>query len=138
RPPRTRCNHSRANVAARRAYASRRRRSGQSVVGSYSFAASNHYIVASLMPPSKKYSRTEEMMYHRAMLCRVLSALGSVLLVSGSNTFAADFSSSVSPKEGWKLAADAKEVIIYSRPHADSNLKEFKAIGSIDAPSYAV
>ena len=77
-------------------------------------------------------------MYHRAMLCRVLSALGSVLLVSGSNTFAADFSSSVSPKEGWKLAADAKEVIIYSRPHADSNLKEFKAIGSIDAPSYAV
>jgi Polyketide cyclase / dehydrase and lipid transport. len=36
------------------------------------------------------------------------------------------------------LAADAKDVIIYSRPHADSNLKEFKAIGSIDAPSYAV
>ena len=77
-------------------------------------------------------------MYHRAMLCRVLSGLGSILLVSGSNTFAADFSSSVSPKEGWKLAADAKDVIIYSRPHADSNLKEFKAIGSIDAPAYAV
>jgi hypothetical protein len=78
------------------------------------------------------------MMYHRAMFCRVLSGLGSILLVSGSNTFAADFSSSVSPKEGWKLATDAKEVIIFSRPHADSNLKEFKAIGSIDAPAYAV
>jgi hypothetical protein len=78
------------------------------------------------------------MMYHRAMLCRVLSGLGSILLVSGSNTFAAEFSSSVSPREGWKLAADAKEVIIFSRPHADSNLKEFKAIGSIDASSYAV
>src|SRR5262245_23247445 len=72
------------------------------------------------------------------MLCRVLSGLGTILLVSGSNTFAADFTSSVSPKEGWKLATDAKDVLIYSRPHADSNLKEFKAIGSIDAPSYAV
>jgi hypothetical protein len=78
------------------------------------------------------------MTYHRPMLCRVLSGLGSILLVSGSNTFAAEFSSSVSPKEGWKLAADAKDVLIYSRPHADSNLKEFKAIGSIDAPAYAV
>jgi hypothetical protein len=87
---------------------------------------------------SNKYSQAEEMMYHRRMLCRFLPALGSILLVSGSNTFAGDFSSSVSPKDGWKLAADAKEVIIYSRAHADSNLKEFKAIGSIDAPTCAV
>src|SRR4029434_5332979 len=78
------------------------------------------------------------MMYHRPMLCRVLPGLGLVLLVSGSNTFAAEFSSSVSPKEGWKLAADAKDVLIYSRPHADSNLKEFKAICFIDAPSGSV
>jgi Polyketide cyclase / dehydrase and lipid transport len=86
----------------------------------------------------KKRSQAGHTVYHRPMLCRVLSGLGSILLVSGSNTFAADFSSSVSPKEGWKLAADAKDVLIYSRPHAESNLKEFKAIGSIDAPSYAV
>src|SRR5215467_123430 len=78
------------------------------------------------------------MMYHRAKFCRVVSGLGSILLLSGSNTFAADFTSSVSPKEGWKLAADLKDVIIFSRPHADSNLKEFKAIGTIDAPSSAV
>jgi len=78
------------------------------------------------------------MMYHRAMLCRVLSGLGSILLFSGWNTLAAEFSSSVSPNDGWKLAADAKDVIIYSRPHTDSTLKEFKAVGSIDAPSYAV
>jgi hypothetical protein len=78
------------------------------------------------------------MMYHRAVLCRVLSGLGSLLIVSGSNTFAAEFSSSVSPKEGWKLASDAKDVVIYSRPHAESNLKEFKAIGFIDAPASAV
>ena len=31
-----------------------------------------------------------------------------------------------------------KDVVIYSRPHADSPLKEFKAIGPIDAPTYAV
>ena len=104
-------------------------------MGSYSLRSVNRYIVTSLKPPSKKYSRTEEMTYHGPVLCRVLSGLGSILLVSTSNTFAADFSSSVSPTEGWKLAADAKDVIIYSRPHADSTLKEFKAIGSIDAPS---
>jgi len=72
------------------------------------------------------------------MFCRVLSGLGTILLVSGSNTFGAEFSSSVSPKEGWKLAADTKEVLIYSRPHAESNLKEFKAIGFIDAPGSSV
>jgi len=78
------------------------------------------------------------MMYHRPMLCRVLPSFGLIVLFSGSTTFAADFSSSVNPKDGWKLAADAKDVLIYSRPHADSNLKEFKAIGFIDAPAYAV
>jgi hypothetical protein len=77
-------------------------------------------------------------MYHRPMLGRVLPSFGLILLVSGPNTIAADFSSSVSPKEGWKLTTDAKDVLIYTRPHADSNLKEFKAIGFIDAPSCAV
>jgi hypothetical protein len=77
-------------------------------------------------------------MYDRPMFCRVLSGLGSILLVSGSNMFGAEFSSSIDAKEGWKLCADTKEVIIYSRPHADSRLKEFKAIGFVDAPSYAV
>ena len=78
------------------------------------------------------------MMYHRAMLCRVLSGLGSILLVSGSNTSGAEFTTAVNPKDGWKLATDAKYVLVYSRPHANSNLKEFKAIGSMDAPVYAV
>jgi Polyketide cyclase / dehydrase and lipid transport len=78
------------------------------------------------------------MMYHRRMLCRILPALGSILLVSGSNIFAGDFSSAVNPKDGWTLTADTKEVIIYSRPHQDSPLKEFKATGPIDAPTCAV
>jgi hypothetical protein len=93
---------------------------------------------ATRVASKKKRGQAGETVYHRAMLCRVLPGFGLILLLSGSNTFAADFSSSVSPKEGWKLAADAKEVIIYSRPHADSNLKEFKAIGFIDAPASAV
>ena len=86
----------------------------------------------------KKDSHGEEMMYHRRMLCRVLPSFGLILLCSGPNTFAADLSSSVNPKDGWQLTTDAKDVIIYSRPHAESNLKEFKAIGFIDAPSSAV
>jgi Polyketide cyclase / dehydrase and lipid transport len=77
-------------------------------------------------------------MYHRPMLWHVLSGWGSILLVSGSNIFGADSSTAVKPKEGWKLSGDSKEIVIYSRPHADSRLKEFKAIGSIDAPNYAV
>src|SRR4029453_9574029 len=77
-------------------------------------------------------------MYRRAMFCRVLSGLGSILRLACSSTLAVDFSSSVNTKGDWKLAADAKDVLIYSRPHADSSLKEFKAIGSIEAPSNAV
>jgi hypothetical protein len=38
----------------------------------------------------------------------------------------------------WKLSADNHGVAIYSRPHSGSSLKEFKAIGDIDAPSRAV
>src|SRR6266481_2677640 len=79
-----------------------------------------------------------ETVYHGPMLCRVLSGLGLILLGSGSNTFAGEFSSAVNPKDGWKLATDTKEVIIYSRPHGDSRLKEFKAIGRIDASTDAV
>jgi len=77
-------------------------------------------------------------MYYRLMLCRVLPGFGLILLVSGWNTFGADFSSAVNPTDGWKLAADTKEAIIYSRQHAESRLKEFKAIGAIDASTYAV
>lgn len=40
--------------------------------------------------------------------------------------------------EGWKLAKAINGVSIYSRPHPGSHLKEFKAVGEIDAPSQAV
>jgi hypothetical protein len=40
--------------------------------------------------------------------------------------------------DGWKLATERNGVTIYSRPHAGSSLKEFKAVGEIAAPSRAV
>ena len=42
------------------------------------------------------------------------------------------------PTEGWKLVKQTNGVAIYSRPHAGSKLKEFKAIGEIDASTNAV
>src|SRR5205807_158432 len=39
---------------------------------------------------------------------------------------------------GWKLAKQTNGVAIYSRPHPGSYLKEFKAIGEIDARSTTV
>jgi Polyketide cyclase / dehydrase and lipid transport len=40
--------------------------------------------------------------------------------------------------EEWKFVKQAGGVTIYSRPHPGSHLKEFKAIGEIDASSHAV
>jgi hypothetical protein len=38
----------------------------------------------------------------------------------------------------WKLASESGGVTIYSRPRAGSSLKEFKAVGLIDAPTPVV
>src|ERR1700744_5553807 len=38
----------------------------------------------------------------------------------------------------WKLVKQASGITIYSRPHPGSRLKEFRAIGEIDAPSKTV
>jgi hypothetical protein len=52
--------------------------------------------------------------------------------------FAADPARSTDAKDGWKLATEHNGVTIYSRPHSDSVLKEFKAVGEIAAPARAV
>src|SRR5438876_12291833 len=59
----------------------------------------------------------------------------SIFLAGSPTVFAAvDLSD-----EGWKLAAVRENnVAIYSRLRAGSPLKEFKAVGPIDAPTYAV
>ncbi|HLW34660.1 MAG TPA: SRPBCC family protein [Chthoniobacterales bacterium] len=41
-------------------------------------------------------------------------------------------------KEEWKVAKQRSGVTIYSRPHNGSKLKEFKAVGEIDASSKTV
>jgi hypothetical protein len=71
---------------------------------------------------------------------RTLAGFTPVFLLTGAipNAFGAEFSSSVNPNEGWKLVSESKDIALYSRPRAGSPLKEFKAIGDIDAPSGAV
>jgi hypothetical protein len=69
---------------------------------------------------------------------RLLQGVGFVLCGIAVKTFGAEFSSSANPNEGWTLTSESKDVAIYSRAHTGSGLKEFKAIGSIDAPTYAV
>jgi hypothetical protein len=69
------------------------------------------------------------------MHCRVLPGLISIFLARCSSGFGAVDSSD----EGWKLASlREKNVTIYSRVRPGSPLKEFKAVGPIDAPTSAV
>ena len=60
----------------------------------------------------------------------------SVLLAGCPTAFAAE--ESISADDYWKLSAQEKNVAIYSRPRPGSQLKEFKAVGPIDAPTSAV
>lgn len=50
----------------------------------------------------------------------------------------ADSSISSGTSEGWKLASKSGGVTLYSRPRLGSSLKEFKAVGEIDASSRTV
>jgi hypothetical protein len=45
---------------------------------------------------------------------------------------------SVSMSDGWTLSSDSSGITLYSRPRPGSSLKEFKAVGEIDAPAHAV
>ena len=67
---------------------------------------------------------------------RIFPALMSLFLAGFPTVFAAEEPTN---KDGdWKLSVRDKDVEIYSRPHPGSSLKEFKAVGPIDAPTYAV
>jgi Polyketide cyclase / dehydrase and lipid transport len=67
---------------------------------------------------------------------RIFPALISLLLAGSPTAFAAE--ESISTDDYWKLSAQEKDVVIYSRPRPGSPLKEFKAVGPIDAPTGAV
>jgi hypothetical protein len=42
------------------------------------------------------------------------------------------------PSDGWTLSSKSNGVILYSRPRPGSRLKEFKAVGEIEAPAQSV
>lgn len=70
----------------------------------------------------------------------ILGALVLSFVLAGTTPKAlgAEPSQSVNASEGWKLVRQTQDVAIYSRPHSGSSLKEFKAIGPIDAPTHTV
>ena len=67
---------------------------------------------------------------------RIFPALVSLFLAGFPTACAA--AESTNKSGDWKLAVRDNDVEIYSRPHAGSSLKEFKAVGPIDAPTHAV
>jgi hypothetical protein len=76
-----------------------------------------------------------EAVYHRPVRQRTFLGLTSICLAGCPTVFAAVDSSDV----GWKLAAVRENnLAIYSRARSGSPLKEFKAVGPIDAPTAAV
>ena len=52
--------------------------------------------------------------------------------------FAAETSTTNDVGNDWKMATNSQEVTVYSRTRSGSKLKEFKAVGEIDASSRAV
>ena len=70
------------------------------------------------------------------MQYRTLAA-AAIFLSWGAACFAAE-ELKASQGDEWKVASINGGVTIYSRPHPGNALKEFKAIGQIDAPSHAV
>ena len=52
--------------------------------------------------------------------------------------FAAETSATNDVGNDWKMATNSQEVTVYSRTRSGSKLKEFKAVGEIDASSRAV
>ena len=67
---------------------------------------------------------------------RVLPAI--LLLFAGSLCLASESLKSSDANDGWKLSTEKNGVTIYSRPRPGSSLKEFKAVGEIEASSHAV
>ena len=55
-----------------------------------------------------------------------------------ANAGATEALAPVNLNDGWKISAQVKDVTIYSRPHPGSHLKEFSAVGPIDASTRAV
>jgi hypothetical protein len=71
------------------------------------------------------------------MLTRIGLVTFAILSVANYLT-AQESIKAVDANDGWKLATKSSDITIYSRIRAGSSLKEFKAVGEIDATSHAV
>src|SRR5260370_24487234 len=60
------------------------------------------------------------------------------LIFAGTIGLAAEPPKSGAAGDDWKFATKTNGITIYTRLHEGSSLKEFKAVGDIDAPSRAV
>lgn len=69
---------------------------------------------------------------------RWLAALFVFFGGTSLSIFAAESSISTGTSEGWKLASNSAGIKLYTRPHIGSFLKEFKAVGEVDASSRTV
>jgi len=67
-----------------------------------------------------------------------LNTILKLVAVSLSGTVMSIFAAEPAQNDDWKLVKQASGVAIYSRPHEGSKLKEFKAVGEIDAPTKTV
>jgi hypothetical protein len=72
--------------------------------------------------------------YCRGMERRHFPAI--LLFLAG--TISACLASEPPNSDGWKLGSESGGVILYSRQRPGSSLKEFRAVGAIDAPTRAV
>jgi hypothetical protein len=64
-------------------------------------------------------------------------AIFLLLLLAPAFCLASD-NAPLGASDGWKLSSESSGVMIYSRLHPGSPLKEFKAVGEIDAPAQTI
>ncbi len=69
---------------------------------------------------------------------RTLAAILMPLVLVGPRAGLAADAAGSNSTEGWRLSSQSGGIALYSRPRANSPLKEFKAVGAIDAPTKAV
>src|SRR5436309_15871147 len=64
--------------------------------------------------------------------------LAAVCVFLGETSLATEIIQSPNPNDGWKFVKETGGISFSSRARAGSSLKEFKAVGEIDASSRAV
>jgi Polyketide cyclase / dehydrase and lipid transport len=65
-------------------------------------------------------------------------AIFLLLLAAPAFCLASPGSAPSGPSDGWTLSSESNGIILYSRPRPGSRLKEFKAVGEIEAPAPSV